>query len=53
MDVIIRDAQDVIGVLAATPAVQEFGEKFIAATRNQSLDSLELNYGAELVELYE
>jgi enoyl-CoA hydratase/carnithine racemase len=53
MSIIVRDAQDIIFALAATPAGQAFGEKFIRATRNQSLDSLELNYGAELVQLYE
>ncbi|KAJ6539979.1 ClpP/crotonase-like domain-containing protein, partial [Mycena vulgaris] len=53
LDVIIRDAQDVIGVLAATPAAQALGTKFVAATGNRSVGSLELNYGKELVKLYE
>jgi enoyl-CoA hydratase/carnithine racemase len=52
MDVIIRDAQDVIGVLAETPEAQAFGQKFVAATNNQSIGDLELNYGKELEELF-
>ncbi|KAJ6540048.1 ClpP/crotonase-like domain-containing protein [Mycena vulgaris] len=52
LDVIIRDAQKLIEVLAATPAVQEFAKKFLAATHNQSSGPFELNYGAELVKLY-
>ncbi|KAJ7171250.1 ClpP/crotonase-like domain-containing protein, partial [Mycena filopes] len=52
MDVIIQDAQNVIGVMAQTPAAQEFGKKFLAATHNQSSGDLELNYGKELVSLY-
>ncbi|KAJ7486686.1 enoyl-CoA hydratase/isomerase family protein [Mycena latifolia] len=53
MDVIIRDAQDVLQRLAATPAAQAFAAKFIQATNNQSLVPLELNYGAEVLKLYE
>ncbi|KAJ6539995.1 ClpP/crotonase-like domain-containing protein [Mycena vulgaris] len=53
LDVIIRDAQNVIDVLSVAPVVQAFGTKFLAATRNQSVGSLELNYGKELVKLYE
>ncbi|KAJ6616638.1 ClpP/crotonase-like domain-containing protein [Mycena sp. CBHHK59/15] len=52
MDVIIRDAQDLIGVLAATQVTQDFSKKFIQLTHNQSIGPLELNYGKELVELY-
>ncbi|KAJ6511793.1 ClpP/crotonase-like domain-containing protein [Mycena vulgaris] len=52
LDVIIRDAQKLIEVLAATPAVQAFAKKFLVATHNQSSGPFELNYGAELVKLY-
>ncbi|KAJ7486705.1 ClpP/crotonase-like domain-containing protein [Mycena latifolia] len=53
MDVFIRDAQDVILRLAATPVAQAFEEKFLAATHNQSIGALELYYGEELLKLYE
>ncbi|KAJ7509484.1 ClpP/crotonase-like domain-containing protein [Mycena galericulata] len=53
MDVIIREAQDIIDVLAQTPATQAFAEKFLAATHNQSIGELELNYGEELVTLFQ
>ncbi|KAJ7103945.1 ClpP/crotonase-like domain-containing protein [Mycena epipterygia] len=51
-EVIVQEAQDIIGVLSETPAAQAFGVKFIQATHNQSIGSLELNYGAELVTLF-
>jgi enoyl-CoA hydratase/carnithine racemase len=53
MDVIITDAQDVINVLAATPVAQQLLEKVIAATHNQSIGELELNYGRDLESLFE
>ncbi|KAJ7728005.1 ClpP/crotonase-like domain-containing protein [Mycena maculata] len=53
MDVIIEYAQDIIEVLAETPAAQALSEKFIAATHNQSICPLELNYGEELVTLFQ
>ncbi|KAJ7483577.1 ClpP/crotonase-like domain-containing protein [Mycena latifolia] len=53
MDVIIQDAQNVIQHLATTPAAQTFAVKFIEATHNQSLVPLELNYGEEVLELYQ
>ncbi|KAJ7486710.1 ClpP/crotonase-like domain-containing protein [Mycena latifolia] len=53
LDVLIRDAQNVIQRLAVTPAAQAFGTKFIAATNNQSFGPLELYYGEKLVELYQ
>ncbi|KAJ6592494.1 ClpP/crotonase-like domain-containing protein [Mycena capillaripes] len=53
MDVLIQEAQNIIGVLAQTPAAQAFGPKFIAATHNQSIGELELNYGAELESLFQ
>ncbi|KAF8175891.1 ClpP/crotonase-like domain-containing protein [Mycena galopus ATCC 62051] len=53
MDTIIQDAQNVISVLAQTPVTQAFSEKFVAATNNQSIGELELNYGEQLVTLYQ
>ncbi|KAJ6453698.1 enoyl-CoA hydratase/isomerase family protein [Mycena sanguinolenta] len=53
MEVIIQDAQNVINVLAQSAATQAFARKFIEATNNQSIGELELNYGEELVKLYE
>lgn len=52
-EVIVQDAQNVIGRLAETPAAQAFGTKFIAATNNQTVGPLELSYGEKLVELYQ
>ncbi|KAJ7171326.1 enoyl-CoA hydratase/isomerase family protein [Mycena filopes] len=52
MDVIVQYAQNVVGVLAQTPAAQNFIHKFLTATHNQSNGDLELNYGEELVSLY-
>ncbi|KAJ7158166.1 ClpP/crotonase-like domain-containing protein [Mycena filopes] len=52
MDVIIQYAQNVVGVLAQTPAAQNFIQKFLTATNNQSNGELELNYGEEVVSLY-
>ncbi|KAJ7042320.1 ClpP/crotonase-like domain-containing protein [Mycena alexandri] len=53
MDVIIQQAQNIIGVLAQTSVTQAFSKKFVAATNNQSLGDLELNYGEELVSLFQ
>ncbi|KAJ7249265.1 ClpP/crotonase-like domain-containing protein [Mycena rebaudengoi] len=52
MDVIIQDAQNIIGALAATQSVQDFEKKFIAATNNQSIGELELNTGRDLETLF-
>ncbi|KAJ7204656.1 ClpP/crotonase-like domain-containing protein [Mycena pura] len=52
MDVLIEKAQNIIGVLAQTPETQAFSVKFIAATHNQSIGPLELNYGEKLIELF-
>ncbi|KAJ6586316.1 ClpP/crotonase-like domain-containing protein [Mycena vulgaris] len=49
---IIREAQDIIQVLLATPAVQMLAKKLLQATHNQSSGPLELNYGEEVLELY-
>ncbi|KAJ7131058.1 ClpP/crotonase-like domain-containing protein, partial [Mycena epipterygia] len=51
-EVIVQEAQNVFNVLAATPVSQAFEEKFIKATHNQSIGPLELNYGEELVTLF-
>ncbi|KAJ7692720.1 ClpP/crotonase-like domain-containing protein, partial [Mycena rosella] len=52
LEVIIQDAQKVIETLGASPAVQAFSKKFLAATHNQTVGPFELNYGEKLVELY-
>ncbi|KAF8184526.1 ClpP/crotonase-like domain-containing protein [Mycena galopus ATCC 62051] len=52
-ETIIKDAQDVINVLSQTPFTQAYGTKFIEATHNQSIGELELNYGKELLTLYQ
>ncbi|KAJ6554021.1 ClpP/crotonase-like domain-containing protein [Mycena vulgaris] len=51
--VLIEEAQDVILILAKTPAAQAFTAKFVAATHNQSIGALELNYGEEVLKLYD
>ncbi|KAJ7629864.1 ClpP/crotonase-like domain-containing protein [Mycena rosella] len=51
LEVIIQDAQKVIETLGASPAVQAFSKKFLAATHNQTVGPFELNYGEKLVEL--
>ncbi|KAJ7779703.1 ClpP/crotonase-like domain-containing protein, partial [Mycena metata] len=53
MDVIIQEAQNIIGVLSQTPVTQAFAKKFVAVTNNQSLGDLELNYGEKLVSLFQ
>jgi enoyl-CoA hydratase/carnithine racemase len=52
MDLLIQDAQNVIGVLAATLVSLALSENFIKATHNQSLGDLELNYGTDLESLF-
>jgi len=52
MDVLIRDAQNVIDALATTPAPFALAQNFLKATHNQSLGDLELNYGTELESLF-
>jgi enoyl-CoA hydratase/carnithine racemase len=52
LDVIVQDAQDVILRLEARPEVLTFTEKFLAATNNQSIGPVELNYGEEVLKLY-
>ncbi|KAJ6526743.1 ClpP/crotonase-like domain-containing protein [Mycena capillaripes] len=52
LDVLIRDAQNVIGVLERTPEAQALATRFITATNNQSIGELELNYGADLESLF-
>ncbi|KAJ7307892.1 ClpP/crotonase-like domain-containing protein [Mycena albidolilacea] len=52
LDVIVQDAQDVILRLEARPEVLAFTEKFLAATNNQSIGPVELNYGEEVPKLY-
>ncbi|KAJ7195162.1 ClpP/crotonase-like domain-containing protein [Mycena haematopus] len=53
MDLIIQDAQNLVRVLSQSAVTQAFIQKFIEATHNQSIGALELNYGSELVELYQ
>ncbi|KAJ7840056.1 ClpP/crotonase-like domain-containing protein [Mycena olivaceomarginata] len=53
LDVIVQEAQNVIGVLAQNPEARAFTEKFVVATDNQSAVELELNYGEELVKLFQ
>jgi enoyl-CoA hydratase/carnithine racemase len=53
LDVIVQEAQNVIGVLAQNPEARAFMEKFVVATDNQSAVELELNYGEELVKLFQ
>ena len=38
--------------LLPTPAVQDLIERFIQTTGNQSIGPMELNYGVELVRLF-
>ncbi|KAF8186154.1 ClpP/crotonase-like domain-containing protein [Mycena galopus ATCC 62051] len=53
MDVIVQDSQDIVLRLAATSAVQDFLVKLNEATNNQSIGPFELNYGEEVLKLYE
>ncbi|KAJ7157593.1 ClpP/crotonase-like domain-containing protein [Mycena crocata] len=52
MEVLVREAQDVIGGLVGSPEVQRLMERFIVATRNQSVGRLELDYGKEVDSLF-
>ncbi|KAJ6533628.1 ClpP/crotonase-like domain-containing protein [Mycena capillaripes] len=53
MDVIVRDSQDIVLRLSRASAVQDFLVKLNKATNNQSIGPLELNYGEEVLKLYE
>ncbi|KAJ7486703.1 ClpP/crotonase-like domain-containing protein [Mycena latifolia] len=48
-----QDSQDIVLRLAATPEVQTFLAKLVEATHNQSIGAFELNYGKEVLKLYE
>ncbi|KAJ7910098.1 enoyl-CoA hydratase/isomerase family protein [Mycena leptocephala] len=51
-EVIVSEAQNVISGLLGTPAVQALFERFIRVTKNQTIGSMELNYGANVRRLF-
>ncbi|KAJ7625876.1 ClpP/crotonase-like domain-containing protein, partial [Roridomyces roridus] len=51
-EVIVQKAMTIVDMLAASPASQAYGARFVKATNNQSIGELELNYGQALLGLY-